>query len=126
MSKNTKNDIPHETGIDIEDTDLDVPDLPGEWEWRIANHTPRTHKVNVYFGLNVHETGGWMGEIDNYIEDSVEVWDVHVRQIVAVPGEQPPENLPAETAETVEQFDSLDAAIESAAAHIGTHYPDST
>lgn len=121
MSANTKSDIPEEEGLDHEDTGLDLPDLPGEWSWGSVNHIGMTHKVNVFFGLDIYEVGGWYGEIDNYTEDGEEKWDIHVRPIVEAPSNTHG-NRPASNAETVEQFDSLADAIEAVPKHIATYY----
>lgn len=114
-----KMDIPDGGGHDCEDTDLDLPNLPGEWRWKTCNHYHWNQKVNIYFGRNENEPGGWLGEIDNYIEDGEEVWDVHVRSILADGTET---GRVKETADTVEQFDSLAEAIEAVPGFIATYY----
>jgi hypothetical protein len=118
---NTKSDIPKESGQDTENTDLELSKLPGDWTWGSVNHTSMTNKVNLFFGLNITETGGWYGEIDNFLEDGEEKWSLHVRPLVERP-ETPHGCQPRETAETVDTFDTLDAAIEAVPAHIKTNY----
>lgn len=119
---NTPSDIPDGSGIDTADTDLDLPDLPGAWEWRTANHTASFNgKVNVFFGRDTNTPGGWMGEIDNYQHDGAVLWDVHVREIIDL-GDG--DCRPASGATTCEAFESLDAAIASVPEHIRTHYVD--
>lgn len=121
MAKNTPSDIPDETGIDTAETDLTLPDLPGGWEWRTANHLASfTGKVDVFFGYKVCSVGGYMGEIDNYSRDGDVYWDVHVRPIVDLGKDG---TRPRDEAETCETFDSLDAAIDAVPEHIATHYP---
>lgn len=116
---NDKMDIPDGERIDPEDTDLDLPDLPGDWAWGTANHYHWNHKANVHFGRDYATPGGWLGEIDNYVEDGEERWDIHVRPIVEDGTEA---GTPRPEAETIEVFDSLDEAIEAVPAHIATHY----
>lgn len=122
MTENTKSDIPQEEGVDVGDTDLDLPSLPGSWEWRTANHIGMSHKVNVHFGIDVTDPGGLMGEIDNYLADGEEVWDVHIREIVEAPSTKHG-SLPKGAPDTSEQFDTLDAAIEAVPEQIATHHP---
>lgn len=121
MAENTKNDIPEQQGIDHSETDLDLPDLPGKWEWGSVNHISGTSKVNVFFGYDQTEVSGQYGEIDNYLKDDDEKWDVHVRPLVEAPS-NPHGCRPRGTAETNETFDSLDAAIEAVPEHIATYY----
>lgn len=117
---NDKTDIPDDEGLDIEtETDLDVPELPGDWQWSKANHYHFNHKVNVFFHLNNTTPGGWQGEIDNYLQDGEEVWDVHVRSILDDGTET---GRVKEEADTVEPFDTLAEAIEAVPDHIATHY----
>lgn len=119
---NTPNDIPNGEGMDAEDTDLDLPDLPGGWEWGSVNHLADfTGKVNVFFGRNIYDAGGWIGEIDNFSHDGEVVWEIHVRAVEAAPGTQHG-SLPAEKPETTEQFGTLDEAIEAVPGHISTYY----
>lgn len=117
---NDKMDIPDGELIPIEDTDLDVEELPGDWEWSSANHYHWNHKVNVFFGRDVAETGGQYGEIDNYPVDDGEMWTLHVRPIVDVPGED--RNRPRGEAETIEEHESLAEAIDAVPDHIATYY----
>ena len=65
--------------------------------------------------------GGHLGEIDNWIDDGNEVWTVHVRPIVECLDDGK-DTIPRETAETSENFDSLDEAIRAVPDHIGTYY----
>lgn len=117
---NDKTDIPDGERLDIaEETDLDVPELPGEWRWTTANHQTWNHKVNVYFGKDENSPGGLLGEIDNYVHDGEEVWDAHIRSIQddgtetgRVPGE----------ADTIDHFDTLAEAIEAVPDIIATYY----
>lgn len=120
MGRNTVSDIPDETGIDTAETELDLPELPGAWEWLTANHTS-LGKVNVFFGYKVHCVGGLMGEIDNYQHDGEVKWDVHVRDVVDLGQDG---TRPASEADTCKAFDSLDAAIQAVPEQIATHYPD--
>lgn len=117
-----KTDIPQGQGIDIENTDLDVPDLPDPWSWSSANHTSN-HKVNVYFGYDIMEVDGQYGEIDNYTVDGGEKWGLHIRPIVSAP-ETPHGTIPRAEAEVGEEFDSLEAAIEAVPRFIREHYGD--
>lgn len=119
---NDKSDIPDGGRHDIaEDTSLDVPGLPGSWEWGTANHYHWNHKVNVYFGVGSGEAGGWLGEIDNFPTDDGERWTVHVRPILDDGTES---GHPRETAETSDEHDTLAAAIDAVPGHIATHYSD--
>lgn len=118
---NTKSDIPKQQGLDHEETDLDLPDLPGKWEWGSVNHIGMTHKVNVYFGHEIMEVGGQYGEIDNFNEDGEEKWSLHVRPVVEDPSNQHG-CVPRATAETSETFDTLEEAIDAVPAHIATYY----
>jgi hypothetical protein len=120
MTRNTKEDIPEESAINTEDTSLDLPELPGEWEWSTVNHIGMTHKVNLYFGLESGKTGGHLGEIDNYIKNGEEAWTLHIRPIVDIPKSD--RNRPRSEAETTEEHDSLDSAIKAVPSHIATHY----
>lgn len=119
---NTKMDIQDGQRIDHEDTDLDLPELPGEWSWGTVNHVHWNHKVNVFFGLRSGETGGYLGEIDNFSDDDEEKWSLHVRLIVDVPGDED-RNRPRASAATAETFDTLDDAIDAVLKHIATNYP---
>jgi len=126
---NTKSDIPQDGGgIPHEGTDLDLPDLPGEWEWGSVNHYEMTNKVNVFFHLgDLQNPGAQYGEIDNYHADGGEKWDIHVRPIVELSGppeDDDPKTRPRGEAETVEHFDTLGEAIESVPDHIATYYPE--
>lgn len=119
---NDKSDIPEESDIGArEDTDLDLPDLPGKWSWGSVNHMGTTHKVNLFFGYDIHDVSGQYGEIDNYTDDGEEKWDVHIRPLVEAPS-NPHGCRPRGTAETVETFDSLDAAIDAVPGIIATYY----
>lgn len=120
MTPNTKGDIPEESAINTEETSLDLPKLPGEWEWSTVNHIGMTHKVNLYFGLEKGKTGGYLGEIDNHIHNGKEMWTVHIRPIVDIPNSD--RNRPRGEAETSKEHESLDSAIESVPSHIATHY----
>ena len=112
---NTKSDIPEGERHEAEETDLSLPDLPGDWEWRTANRNG-LGKVNLYFGFDVNEPGGKLGEIDNYNEDGEEVWDITTRSIIPRGDTTVPQSDP----NISEQFDSLDAAIEAVPEIIGT------
>ena len=115
-----KRDIPQAEQTPVEQTDLELKELPGDWEWDAANRYSNG-KVNVFFGLDIEETGGLLGEIDNYTEgDGEEKWDVHVRPIVELEGTEG--NQPREAEETTEQFDSFADAIDSVPGHISTYY----
>lgn len=118
---NTKSAIPDGELYDIRaETELDVPDLPGAWEWRDANHYANFNgKANLFFGLRGDEPGGWFGEIDNYVRDGSEWWTVHVRPIVDDGTEN---GTPREDPETTAEYESLAAAIEAVPSHIATNY----
>lgn len=118
---NDKSDIPDGELLDIEnDTDLALPDLPGDWSWTNVTHYHWNHKVNLFFGLDQDEVGGHLGEIDNHMQDGQELWTIHVRPIVDVPGED--RNRPRTDAETAVEHTSLDDAIEAVPDHIATYY----
>lgn len=121
---NDQSAIPHGERIPARETDLSLPELPDPWGWRAANHNGYG-KVNLYFGRNVYEPGGWLGEIDNYDHgDGGVKWDVHVREILAVDEDDvlDKDTRPCEEAETVETFDTLAEAIEHVPEHIETYY----
>lgn len=99
----------------------DLPALPGRWQWRTFNHNS-FGKVNVYFGHDVHDVGGWLGEIDNFQGgDGSTIWELHVREIVDAPHTQHG-SLPAAEPETTAQFPSLEAAIDTVPEHLETFY----
>lgn len=122
--ENTKDQIPYGEGTPVAETDLDVPSLPNDWEWLSVNRTSNG-KVNVLFGKSQNEVGGWLGEIDNYIDtedgEKVESWDIHIREIVEVEhrGE---EGEPASEPATVEKCASLSEAISKVSHQINTFY----
>jgi hypothetical protein len=116
---NTKSDIPDDERIDIDDTTLDVSKLPGSWSWLTANHYHWNHKVNVFFGLNENSPGGYIGEVDNFIESGTEVWSVHVRPIIDDGTET---GTPRQDPETTARFESLDDALDAIPGHIAVHY----
>jgi hypothetical protein len=123
MSENTISDIPQgQQGVAVENTELVLPDLPGEWEWRTVNRAGND-KVNVFFGKDSGEVGGWLGEIDNYVKrqegEKVQLWDVHVREII---GLQNGDNRPSATANTCTTFTSLHEAIQAVPREINQHY----
>lgn len=119
---NTPSDIPNGEGIDVEDTELSLPSLPNPWEWRSANHYGDFNgKVNIYFGFDLHETGGYLGEIDNFGRDGETIWGVHIREIKSRPN-SPHGTLPDEVPETNDEFDSLEEAIENVPEIISTYY----
>lgn len=117
----SKSDIPAGERHEPSETTLDLPDLPGQWEWITSSHITMTHKIVVHFGLDENEPGGWLGEIDNWVNsDGDELWTVHTRPIVDDGTET---GRPRETAEVSVENDSLTEAIESVPAHIATNFP---
>jgi len=117
---NDRNDIPDGERLTIADeTTLDVPDLPGEWRWTTANHYRWNHKVNVFFGVDQHAPGGWLGEIDNFSKDDTELWALHVRPVEA---DGTDTGTPRAETETITEFQTLAAAIEAVPGHIQTNY----
>lgn len=120
---NDKMDIPDGSLHDIDSkTDLDVPDLPGPWEWLNANHYHWNHKVNVYFGYDINSPGGQYGEIDNWVNsDGDEMWTVHIRPIVDDGTET---GIPRETADVSIEHELLAEAIEAVPSIIEEHYGD--
>lgn len=120
---NTKSDIPTEpTKLDVSETGLDVDDLPDPWHWGSCARTDMTNKVNIYFGYDVTEVGGQMGEIDNYLDnDGNEMWGVHTRPIVEAPS-NPHGCRPRAEGAHAEEFESLDEAIDAVPRFIEEHY----
>lgn len=115
-----KSAIPEGENIDIESTDLDVPNLPDPWKWRTANKTG-LQKVNIYFGYDVNTVGGQLGEIDNFKKDGEEVWCVCIRDIEDHNGTHK-DTLPSEECETSDTFDSLSEAINAVPRIINTYF----
>lgn len=120
---NTPSDIPNGERIDTADTELDLPDLPGPWEWKSANHYADFNgKVNVYFGHSFHSVGGQIGEIDNYHDGDSMVWEIHIREIESAPTANESGTLPAESADVTQQHDTLGEAIEAVPEVVSTYY----
>jgi predicted RNA-binding Zn-ribbon protein involved in translation (DUF1610 family) len=115
----SKQVLPEGEQIPLSETDMLLPGLPGEWSWSTANKYSNG-KVNLFFGLNSGEPGGWIGEIDNYHgEDGDEWWSLHVRRIENDGTES---GKPEVEPDTVEEFRSLHDAIDFAPDHIAEHY----
>jgi hypothetical protein len=81
----SKSDFPEVSGEPLDDVDVDLPELPGDWEWGSFNHLSNG-KMNVFFGKDVDQPGGWYGEIDNYTTrgpggEHMELWTMHVHAI---------------------------------------------
>lgn len=125
MSEITKRDIPIEKPIDTDDLDVDLPALPGQWDWSTANHVDLTNKVNIFFGFDQTTAGGYIGEIDNFIDKNREAWCLAIRPIVEIPGNGTG-NRPREEAETTDTFATLDEAISAVPGHIQKHYAEQT
>jgi hypothetical protein len=109
---NTPEDIP-DGFVDVEETSLTLPDLPGDWEYGNAS------KSRLLFGRNSGSVGGYFGEIDTYVSDGENKWDLHIRPIVDNGTES---GTPRGEPSTVETFDTLHEAIETLPEHIGTYY----
>jgi hypothetical protein len=97
----------------------DFRELPGEWHWKFSSSQFGSNKTVVHFVCNVNEPGGWFGEIDNYVEDGDEQWDVHIRPILDDGTET---GRPQEEADTCIQFDTLADAVDAVPNIVGTYY----
>jgi hypothetical protein len=117
--RRNKDVLPVGEQIPLSETNMDLPGLPDGWSWGSANRYSN-NKVNLFFGLNSGEPGGWLGEIDNYVDgDGNERWSLHVRVIEDDGTES---GIPATEPDTVEEFQRLDDAITAAPDHVATYY----
>lgn len=117
----SKTDIPEGEGISLENTDLDVQELPDPWEWRSASRT-RIGKVNVFFGYDTNTVGGKLGEIDNFNKNGSEFWTLCIRDIESLDESGSKDTIPSNECEVSKEFDSLKEAIESVPSIVNTFY----
>lgn len=114
---NTKADIPEGERHEVANTNLDVPDIEDPFEWLNASRNGMG-KVNLYFGYDVDDVGGCLGEIDNFTEDGEEVWGLTTREII----QRGDTTVPKNRTDISNEYDSLDAAIQAVPDLIGTFY----
>lgn len=117
----SKLDIPEGEGHYLENTELNVQELPEPWEWRSANRN-RIGKVNVFFGYDTNTVGGKLGEIDNFNKNGSEFWTLCIRDIKSLDGNGSKDTIPGEDCEVSEEFDSLEEAIDSVPSIVNTFY----
>lgn len=116
-----KSDIPEGERIDVENTDLNIQDLPDPWEWRHANRTG-LGKVNVFFGYDTSTVGGKLGEIDNFTKNGTEFWTLCIREIKSLDDSGSKDTIPSNECEVSEEYDSLEDAIDSVPSIVNTFY----
>lgn len=98
-------------------TDTPLPHMPGDWEWR------EEYAHGVYFGKNVEESGGWLGEVSPYSLHDRTVWRVQINEILSDPTGSGKDTRISEQADTTKQFDTKEEAIEAVPEIVGTYYP---
>lgn len=110
MSSRQPEAIPYTQNVAISRTDLDTPELPGDWTWLTASRISMTDKVVVRFCLSGYEAD-LVGEIDNWLnQDGEQRWTTTIRES----GTEEPEST--------REYATLESALDALPEYIATHH----